>query len=98
MKKITLTLLLLTTLVSFKMKSQLAISCYYRETCYWNNYTKEFDDCSGYDERGLFEINANQTMVVHTINNITSTYYVKSREYEEESETLSLNVISDVGN
>jgi|694.fasta_scaffold58177_2 hypothetical protein len=91
-------LLLFAILFSLNVKSQLSISCYYRETCFWNKYTEKFDACSGYNERGLFEINENQTMIVHTINNITSTYYVKTREYEEETQTLSLNVVSDVGN
>jgi hypothetical protein len=91
-------LLLFAILFSLNVKSQLSISCYYRETCFWNKYSEKFDACSGYNERGLFEINENQTMIVHTINNITSTYYVKTREYEEETQTLSLNVVSDVGN
>ena len=91
-------LLLFAILFSLNVKSQLSSSCYYRETCFWNKYTEKFDACSGYNERGLFEINENQTMIVHTINNITSTYYVKTREYEEETQTLSLNVVSDVGN
>jgi hypothetical protein len=96
MKKITLLLLL--TLFSFTIKSQISVSCSYRETCYWNSSTQAFDICSGYSEKGLFEVNKRETMIVHTINNITSTYYVKRSSYDEEYKSSVFEVVSDVGN
>jgi hypothetical protein len=96
MKKITLLLLL--TLFSFTIKSQISVSCSYRETCYWNSSTQAFDICSGYSEKGLFEVNKRETMIIHTINNITSTYYVKRSSYDEEYKSSVFEVVSDVGN
>lgn len=96
MKKITLLLIL--TLLSFKIKSQISVSCSYRETCYWNSSTQAFDICSGYVERGLFEVNDRETMIVHTIENITSTYYVKRSSYDEVYKSSVFEVVSDVGN
>ena len=91
-------LLLLAILFSLNVKSQISVSCYYRETCLWNSSSKAFDICSGYNEKGLFEVNERETMIVHTINNITSTYYVKQSSYDEAYKSSVYEVVSDVGN
>ena len=37
-------------------------------------------------------------MIIHTIENITSTYYVKSSDYDEQYKSSIFEVVSDVGN
>ena len=78
--------------------AQTSFSCYYREYCHWNESEEEFDDCEGYDESSLFEMNKDETMIIHTIENMKSTYYVKDREYLETKKVWTYGVVSDVGN
>ena len=97
MKKIQLTLLALFSLY-LNVNSQISISCYFRDICYWNAYNQKFENCNGYVQRSLFEVNKTETMIVHTTDKLTSTYYVKYASYEEEYKIWSYDVISDVGN
>ena len=46
----------------------------------------------------MFKINTKLTMFEHTTSDISSTYYVSSSEYDEEEQTMSMDVVSDVGN
>ena len=97
MKKAIL-ILIFTLILVINLKSQTSISCYYREYCKWNEYTKEFGKCEGYEESSLFVMNSNETMFTHTIESMKSTYYVNERKYDSEKELWSYYVTSDVGN
>lgn len=79
-------------------QGQVSFSCTYREYCNWNKYAKEFDDCSGYDDVSLFVMNKAETLFEHTTDNIKSTYYVKSSEYDKKNDVYVYDVTSDVGN
>ena len=80
------------------LKAQVSFSCTYREYCYWNETTKKFVDCEGYEESSLFVMNKAETFFTHTIETIKSTYYVESKEYDEKNDVYTYNVTSDVGN
>ena len=95
MKKILLITLLI---LSFKVKSQVSFSCTHREVCHWNEQSQQFEECYKYKESSLFEFNKSETMFYHTIENMTSTYYVKSKEYDSLKNIWTYNVVSDVGN
>lgn len=95
MKKILLITLLI---LSFKVKSQVSFSCTHREVCYWNDKSKSYEECYKYKESSLFEFNKSENMFYHTIENMTSTYYVKSKEYDNLKNIWTYNVVSDVGN
>lgn len=95
MKKILLITLLI---LSFKVKSQVSFSCTHREVCHWNEQSQQFEECYKYKESSLFEFNKSETMFYHTIENMTSTYYVKSKEYDALKNIWTYNVVSDVGN
>jgi hypothetical protein len=97
MKKIKLILFAL-VLLTLKAQSQISISCDYKEVCFWNNYTEKYSNCKGSSESCLFEVNKTETMIIHTTDDIKSTYYVKSNSYEQEYETHTYNVVSDIGN
>jgi hypothetical protein len=78
--------------------SQTSFSCTAREYCIWDEYSKEFVDCERYAENSLFVVNANETIITHTIDDMQSSYYVTSREYDEKKDVWSYYVTSDVGN
>lgn len=88
----------LAILFSTNLISQVSVSCFYKEICLYNSSTQAFDICTGYKENGLFEVNKRETMIVHTIDNITSTYYVKKSSYDEVYKSSVFEVVSDVGN
>ena len=78
--------------------SQVSFSCTYREYCDWNNYTKKFENCEGYEESSLFVMNEAETVFTHTTETIKSSYFVKSSEYDKENDVYTYFVTSDVGN
>lgn len=85
--------------MTFTAKAQVSFSCYHREYCDWNDELNAFEsDCVGYDEASLFEMNESETMFTHTTESIKSTYYVKEKEYDEENEVWTYDVVSDAGN
>lgn len=97
MKQIILILTL--TFLSFNnLNAQVSFSCTYRQYCYWSEITEKFDNCDGYEESSLFVMNKAETFFTHTIETLKSTYYIDSREYDEENDVYTYNVTSDVGN
>ncbi len=96
--KAKLTTLILLTFMFLSSFSQTSFSCYYREYCYWNENTEEFENCEGYEEASLFVINESETMFTHTIESMKSTYYVNDSEYDSENDVFTYDVVSDVGN
>ena len=80
------------------LSAQTSFSCTYREYCYWNETTKKYENCEGYEESSLFVMNKAETMFTHTIESLKSTYYVESKEYDEEYDVYTYFVTSDVGN
>ena len=58
----------------------------------------KYSDCNSYDENSLFEWNSDETMFTHTIPDMKSTYYVKSKEFNLEFNVWIYDVVSDVGN
>ena len=91
-------ILLLIFQTSALVYSQVSFSCNYREYCDWNNYTKKFENCEGYEESSLFVMNEAETVFTHTTETIKSSYFVKSSEYDKENDVYTYNVTSDVGN
>jgi len=97
MKKLLFTTLIFLN-VSLFSYAQTSFSCTHRSICTWNDVTKKYDNCSGYDENSLFAMNKAETMFTHTIESLTSTYYVKSKKYDEDDRVWEYTVTSDVGN
>ncbi len=46
----------------------------------------------------MFKLNAKMTMFEHTTPEMSSSYYVSDSEYDENEKSLTMNVVSDVGN
>ncbi len=90
---------MLFTFLSFTfLNAQTSFSCKYRQYCDWDENSKEFENCRGYDESSLFVFNQTETMFTHTTESIKSTYYVNTKKHDQESGTWSYQVTSDVGN
>lgn len=80
------------------VKAQTSFACTYRTLTVFNNYTKKYETVGGYSEPSLFVMNSKETMFTHTIENLTSTYYVKNRKYDYDNDVWTYDVVSDVGN
>ncbi len=98
MKKVSLLLLILCVFFTDTLFAQTNISCSRRDICYWNENTKDFDECEGYDEYSLFKINAAETMFEHTTPEMSSAYFIKEKTQDPETGVWMLSVTSDVGN
>lgn len=96
MKKVLTILFAISLFVS--VKAQTSFSCVRRDLTIWNDYTKKYEDLGGYSENSLFVVNDKETMFTHTISSMTSTYYVKEREYDAKNDVWTFSVVSDVGN
>ncbi|MGB1247397.1 MAG: hypothetical protein ACPG4Z_00820 [Chitinophagales bacterium] len=96
--KLTIVLVAIMSAMHFTADAQISFSCEYREYCYWNDRTEEFEDCEGYEESSLFVMNEDETMFTHTIESMKSAYYVSESEWDEETNIFTYTVISDVGN
>jgi hypothetical protein len=80
------------------LNGQISFSCNYRQYCVWNEYNKKFENCTGHEESSLFVMNKTETMFTHTIETMKSTYYVNSKEHDEEKDVWTYQVSSDIGN
>lgn len=83
----------------FSSYGQSYFSCDYRQNCDWNSVTEEYDKCGdSYEEASLFKINKDGTVITHTTDNIKSTYYINSKEYDKVNDIWIYDVTSDIGN
>ena len=98
MKKLNVLLFFLAAFIANVAFAQTNISCYHRDVCLWNDDSKDFDDCEGYDENSLFVINAAETMFEHTTPTMSSAYFIKEKVQDPETGVWMLSVTSDVGN
>ena len=98
MTKITLILLMILSTGWTTINAQTSYSCHYREFCNWDEDAGTFVDCNGYDEPSLFVMNSDKTMFTHSIESMKSTYYIKTKEYNEDVDVWLYDVVSDVGN
>lgn len=78
--------------------AQIYVSCTHRDYYTYNETEEDLEYEGGYDENSMFEINKELTMFKHTTPTMTSAYYASSSDYDEEDNTLSMDVTSDVGN
>jgi hypothetical protein len=98
MKKITQ--LLCFTAIAFTLKAQTVhMSTSYKQTCYWNENTKKFDQCGDNVEyASMFTINPDESMFTHVTNDLKSSYYVTKKQYDSDYDEYEYDVTSDVGN
>ena len=80
------------------VQAQIYESCTHRDYYKYNDATEELEYLNGYDENSMFKINAKLTMFEHTTPGMSSSYYVSESDYDEDEKTLTLDVVSAVGN
>jgi len=80
------------------VQAQIYASCTHRTILKYDTDEEDFEYQSGYDENSMFKINENITMFEHTTPTLSSTYYASSSNYDEDEQTLTMDVMSDVGN
>jgi hypothetical protein len=96
--KLIVTSLVIVLFFSSNFQSQVSFSCTYQQVCFWNENTEEYEDCQGKKENSLFKMNADETMFTHTTEEMQSTYYVNSSEYNSINDVYTYRVTSDAGN
>ncbi len=67
-----------------------------REDCNWDG--KKFVDCSTKEDKSLFEMNAAETVFVHTTSTMKTSYYVREKEYDSAKKQSTYQMRSDSGN
>ena len=99
MRRFRLLFVMVALFASSMMYAQVSFSCNYRQTCQVGEDLEVDEDlCSGYEDNSLFVINEQETMFTHTTSTIKSAYYINVSSYDEENETWTFQVVSDVGN
>lgn len=91
----------LVTLICISANSvhaQLYASCTNRTIFKYDKIEKEYEYQYGYEENSMFKVNKKMSMFEHTTSDMSSTYYVSSSRYDEDEQTLTMDVVSDVGN
>ncbi len=78
--------------------AQLNITTNFRQDAIWDEEQEEWEVLSTDENVTFFEFNKELTLFKHTTNSITSTYIIKSFEYNEEEAKYTMVVVSDVGN
>ncbi len=78
--------------------AQLNISTEKRLTAYWDDDDEEWVLLTEKEDNTLFHFNESMTMFTHTTATISSTYYIKSKEYDGSAQRYDMSIVSDVGN
>jgi len=95
-----ITQLLFFTVLAFTLNAQVVhMSTSYKQTCYWNEGTKKFDECGDNTEyASMFTLNADESIFTHVTNDLKSSYYVSKKQYDSDYDEYEYDVTSDVGN
>lgn len=91
-------LLTCSLLFAFSLSAQLSISTHLRQDATWNNSEEKWNVFSTDDKGTLFEFNKDFTLFRHTTASISSDYYIRNWEYDDEQITYTMTVTSDAGN
>ena len=94
MKKIVLglTILILSSTIT---SAQTTFTCAYKQYCSWNNGTEKYDNCIGTAESSAFEINKAETSIRQTIQSVTTSYPIKSKQRKKKGVNIYLVVNND---
>jgi hypothetical protein len=85
-------------MISLTISAQTFFSSYKETYTFWDEKKSEFVQYSEENVNSMFELNDTETMFTHTTPSMSSTYYIKGREFDYEKEVWTYKVLSDVGN
>jgi hypothetical protein len=98
MKQLIFTLVLVVS-ATITSLAQMSISTNQRDDYDWDDTKKQWQLISEDPKSAtLFEFNKDMTMFKHTTETISSSYYIKSKAYNDEIKCWEYEVVSDVGN
>ncbi len=84
---------------TLKAQTILHMSTSYKELCYWNPSSSDFDKCGDNVEyASMLTLNGDETIFTHVTNDIKSSYYVSKKDYVASCSCYEYDVTSDVGN
>ena len=96
MRKILTTLVLLTALATW-CSAQTYVYTNEREYCAYNPSSGEFDKCDSWEDHTLFVIDERETKLQHFTDDVNSTYYIDSKEWNDDMELNLWHVTSGSG-
>lgn len=96
MHKILATAVLLAALVTW-CHAQTYIYTSEREYCAYNPSTDEFDKCDSWEDHTLFVIDSRESQLQHFTDDVNSTYYIDSKEWNDDMELNLWHVTSGSG-
>jgi hypothetical protein len=91
-----LTLFLLISAIS--SSAQVTVNCDYKQFCYWNNQTENFDSCNGYEDNILIELNKAETIITRIDQIMKSTYFISKKDFYKDKNIWVFYTKSDLGN
>lgn len=94
-KLLTLTLFLLVSTAWCAAQTYLYTS--EREFCAYNPINGEFDKCDSWEDHTLFVIDERETNLKHYTDDVNSTYYIDSKEWNDDMELNLWYVTSNTG-
>lgn len=68
-----------------------------RRTCDWDANKKTFVNCNTQNEKSMFELNADKTIITHTTNTMKSQYYIREKSFDSKDNTTTYITRSDSG-
>lgn len=95
MKKNILTLLF--CILFYQVNAQSNLSCSSVEYCTENPKTLVLDICNEVNQKSLFKINKDETIITHITEDLKSVYYVKLKEYDKELKFFTYVVNAEEG-
>ncbi len=79
------------------MRAQTSFSCTTRQYCYWNENSKIYQNCKGYEENSLFVVSKDETSFTHEIGSMKTNFIINERQYDKENDTWTYQVTATEG-
>ena len=80
------------------LNGQTSFSCTFRQYCYWNDNIKIYQNCKGYEENSIFVVSKDENSFTHVIENMKTTFTVKQRQYDKETDIWTYHASTAEGN
>lgn len=90
-------LAILFCIVFSQINAQTNLSCSSVEYCTENPKTQVHDKCNEVNQKSLFKINKDETIITHITEDLKSIYYVKTKEYDAELKFFTYVVNAEEG-
>ncbi len=86
------------TAILTNLRSQTTFNCSYRQYCYWDESSKIYQNCKGFEEAAVFIVSKDEKMFTYEVLGMKSYFIVKEKEYESKTDTWTYKATSAEGN